>query len=234
MSIDAEQTGYELTFFIAQLSSATEAQNVLFDLIFRHATASSVQLAAPKSGLYQSSHEAAPKADKTGPEIVVDLVAIFASLTPSERAAIAGQLKQMSYEKGDTLVEPGTVLQSLFIVGNGVLSVTRGDASGERELLRFGPGDTFGEISLLTGISCGATVTALSHATVYELEKKDLAPILEARPQIAHELSRALAQQQAAGRALTTAELNKAEAKGRLNAWFSERIHKLFELTSSH
>jgi CRP-like cAMP-binding protein len=78
------------------------------------------------------------------------------------------------------------------------------------------------------------SVTALAPCTVYELAKMDLAPILEARPQIAHELSRALAQQQAAGRALTTAELNKAEAKGRLSAWFSERIRKLFELTSSH
>jgi CRP-like cAMP-binding protein len=36
-------------------------------------------------------------------------------------------------------------------------------------------------------------------STVYELAKTDLAPILEARPQIAQELSRALAQRQARG-----------------------------------
>jgi CRP-like cAMP-binding protein len=134
----------------------------------------------------------------------------------------------MSHEKG--VVEPGSVLQSLFIVGAGVLSVTRRDDGGETELLRFGPGDTFGEIGLLTGKSCGASVTALAPCTVYELAKTDLAPILEARPQIAHELSRALAQQQVAGRAFVTAELDKSEMKGRLSTWFSERIHKLFEL----
>jgi small-conductance mechanosensitive channel/CRP-like cAMP-binding protein len=230
MSIDAAQTGYELTFFIEQLGSATEAQNELFDLIFRHATAAGVQLAAPKNGPYPAYSEETRTTEKTGPEIVLDLAAIFAALIPTERAEIAAKLKRISYEKGDTLVEPGTVLQSLFVVGSGVLSVTRRDSGGETELLRFGPGDTFGEISLLTGASCGASVTALSHATVYELAKKDLAPILEARPQVAHELSRALAQQQAAGRALPTAELGKTEAKGRLSAWFSERIHKLFEL----
>ena len=161
---------------------------------------------------------------------MLDLVPIFSTLMPSERAAIATKLKQTSYEKGDTLVEPGTVLQSLFIVGSGVLSVTLRNNGGETELLRFGPGDTFGEIGLLTGTSCGATVTALAPSTVYELAKTNLAPILAA---IAHELSRALAQQQAAGRALATAELDKSEAKRRLSAWFSERIHKLFELTSS-
>jgi small-conductance mechanosensitive channel/CRP-like cAMP-binding protein len=234
VSIDAAQTGYELTFFIEQLGSATEAQNELFDLIFRHATAAGAQLAAPKNGSYQSPGDEALKKEKTGPEIVLDLVPIFSSLMPSERAAIAAKLKQTSYETGDTLVEPETVLQSLFIVGNGVLSVTLQNSGGETELLRFGPGDTFGEIGLLTGASCRATVTALAPSTVYELAKTNLAPILEARPQIAYELSRALAQQQAAGRVLTTAELDKTEAKGRLSAWFSERIHKLFELTRSH
>ena len=237
MSIDAAQTGYELTFFIEQLGSTTEAQNELFDLIFRHVTAAGAQLAAPKNGSYQSPQfpgDEALKKEKTGPEIVLDLVPIFSSLMPSERAAIAAKLKQTSYETGDTLVEPETVLQSLFIVGNGVLSVTLQNSGGETELLRFGPGDTFGEIGLLTGASCRATVTALAPSTVYELVKTNLAPILEARPQIAYELSRALAQQQAAGRVLTTAELDKTEAKGRLSAWFSERIHKLFELTRSH
>jgi CRP-like cAMP-binding protein len=139
----------------------------------------------------------------------------------------------MSYETGDIMIESETVLQSLFIVGNGVLSVTRRDGGGETELLRFGPGDTFGELGLLTGASCGASITALAPSSVYELAKADLAPILEARPQIALELSRALAQLQAAGRALTTVEADKIEAKGRLSTWFSERIHKLFELTSA-
>jgi small-conductance mechanosensitive channel len=230
LSIDAAQTGYELTFFVEQLSSATEAQNELFDLIFRHVAAAGAQLAAPKNGASQILIEETRKTEKTGPETALDLAAIFTALMPSERADIAAKLKQISYEKGDKVIEPGSVLQSLFIVGSGVLSVTRSDGGGERELLRFGPGDTFGEISLLTGASCGASITALSHATVYELAKTDLAPVLEARPQVARELSLLLAQQQAAGRALPAAEPGKAGAKGTLSAWFSDRIHKLFEL----
>ena len=79
-----------------------------------------------------------------------------------------------------------------------------------------------------------ANITALAPSTVYEFAKTDLAPILEARPQIAQELGRALAQQQVAGRALATAELDKTEATRRLSTWFSERIHKLFELTSAN
>src|ERR1700730_2796338 len=233
-SIDASQTGYEITFFVDQLDSATAAQNELFDLIFRNVSAAGSQLAAPKNGPYPAREEDAVKTEKTGPEIMLDLVAIFATLMPNERASIAAKLKQISYEKGDTLVEPGTVLQSLFIVGNGVLSVARRDRSGETELLRFGPGDIFGEIELLTGASWRGGVTALAPSTVYELAKRDLAPVLEARPQIAQELSRALAQQQTAGRALATVERDEAEEKGGLSTWFSERIHELFDLRRAH
>ncbi|MGH6937370.1 MAG: mechanosensitive ion channel family protein, partial [Methylocella sp.] len=100
-SIDAAQTGYELTFFIEQPGSATETQNELFDLIFRHVTAAGAQFAAPKNGLHQSPQplgDEALKKEKTGPEIVLDLVPIFSTLMPSERAAIAAKLKQTSYE----------------------------------------------------------------------------------------------------------------------------------------
>jgi CRP-like cAMP-binding protein len=206
----------------------------LFDLIFRHVSASGAQLAAPKNEPYQIHDEEGQKTEKTRPEKVLDLVPIFATLMQNERASIAPKLTQLSYEKGDTLVEPGTVLQSLFIVGNGVLSVTKRDKSGETELLRFGPGDVFGEIGLLTGASCGASVTALAPSTVYELAKRDLAPVLEARPQIAQELSRALAQQQNAGRALAVVERDESEEKGKLSTWFSERIHELFDLRRAH
>jgi small-conductance mechanosensitive channel/CRP-like cAMP-binding protein len=230
VSIDATQTGYELTFFIEQPGFETEAQNDLFDQIFRHVTAAGAHLASPKSGPNQARDEEALNIEKTGPENVLDLVALFANLTPKERAAITVKLKQASYETGETFVEPGTVLHSLFIVGDGVLSVMRRDNRGETEVLRFGPGDHFGEIGLLTGSSSGASVTALAPSTIYELTKTDLAPILEARPQIAQELSRALAQQQAAGRALATPKLSKTETTGRLSAWFSERICELFEL----
>jgi len=233
-AIDASQTGYEITFFVEQLDSATAAQNELFDLIFRHVAVAGAQLAAPKNGPHPAREEETVKTEKTGPERMLDLVAIFATLMPNERASIAAKLKQISYEKGDTLVEPGTVLQSLFIVGKGVLSATKRDKSGETELLRFGPGDVFGEIGLLAGASCGASVTALAPSTVYELAKRDLAPVLEARPQIAQELSRALAQQQNAGRALAAAERDETEEKGRLSTWFSERIHELFDLKRAH
>ena len=84
-SIDASQTGYEVTFFVDQLDSATAVQNDLFDLIFRHVAVAGAQLAAPKNGHYPAREEEAVKTEKTGPERMLDLVAIFATLMPNER-----------------------------------------------------------------------------------------------------------------------------------------------------
>jgi hypothetical protein len=41
-----------------------------------------------------------------------------------------------------------------------------------------------------------ATLKALVPVTTYELAKEDLAPVLEARPDVSHELCRALAKRQ--------------------------------------
>ncbi len=97
--------------------------------------------------------------------------------------------------------------------------------------LRFGPGDYFGEMGLLANKPTIANITALAPGTVYELTKADLRPILEARPEIAQELSRAMAQRLEAGQALTAIELDKTVPVRGSSAWLSMQMHRLFELS---
>jgi CRP-like cAMP-binding protein len=163
------------------------------------------------------------------PEMSLELVAIFATLTIAERVAIAAKLKQHSYDQGEILLEPGRVLQSLFIVASGVLSLIR----DEVELMRLGPGDHFGEIGLLTGAPSIGKITALTPVIVYELAKTDLAPILEARPEISQELCRALARRQATGRSTAAAEMDHTVPTNRLTSWFSDRIHRLLDIANA-
>jgi len=229
-SIDAMQTEFGINFFVDRLDSDTDAQNELFDLISRHAAAAGARLAPPKNAPYQPRDDAALTIKDLIPDTVLTLAGIFGCLTLDERVAIGAKLKKASYEKGDVLVKPDDVLQSLFIVGSGVLSGTRPDNLGEKEWLRFGPGDYFGEMGLLAGKGATGNITALAPSTVYELTKADLRPILEARPEIAQELSRAMAQRLEMGRGLTTVELDRTVPMGS-SAWFSQHIRRLFELS---
>jgi len=231
-SINATCTEFEITFFVEELASSTRAQNQLFDLIFRHLAVAGVDLATAQDQPEPVIGDQASIKLTTGRERLLELVAIFASLTTEEREAIASKLKQKSYDKGETLVEPGTVLHSLFIIGTGVVSLTREESEGEIELLRIGPGDHFGEIGMLTGAPATAKISALIPATVYELAKNDLSPILEARSEVSQGLCRALAQRQAAGQLVASNELAKAVPANRLTTWFSERLHRLYDIAS--
>ena len=231
-SINATYTEFEITFFVEELGSSTRAQNQLFDLIFRHLAAAGIDLATTQNQAGRAVEDQATQATKTGPEKLLELVEIFASLSSDERKAIAAKLKQKSYDQGEMLLEPGTVLQSLFIVGSGVLSFTREESEGEIELLRLGPGDHYGEIGMLTGAPSTAKITALIPATVYELANDDLSPILQARPEVSQGLCRALAQRQAAGQLDASAELAEAVRANRLTTWFSERLHRLYDMAN--
>jgi CRP-like cAMP-binding protein len=231
LSIDAMQTEFEINLFVDRLDSDIDAQNELFDLISRHAIAAGARLAPPKNASYRARDDAALSIKEPHPDIVLNLAGIFGCLTSDERATIVAKLKKASYEKGDVLVKPDAVLQSLFIVGSGVLSVTRPDDVGEEEWLRFGPRDYFGEMGLLAGKRATANITALAPFTLYELTKADLRPILEARPEIAQELSRAMAHRLEMGRGLMAAELDTTMPTRGSSAWFSQHIRRLLELS---
>lgn len=159
----------------------------------------------------------------------MDLVAIFAGLTEDERRTFAAKTKQTSWDADANLVEPGQVLHSLFIIGAGVVSLTVVGSEGEIELLRLGPGDHFGEIGMLTGHAAEATLKALLPVTTYELAKGDLAPVLEARPEVSQELCRALAKRQAAGQLIASPDIDKGLPPSRVVLWFSDRLHRLFD-----
>jgi len=228
-AINATYIEFEIAFFVEELASTVKAQNELFDFIYRHLAAADIDLASPQNGPIADGEV---RKSGTGIDRLLELVAIFATFTPEERSVIAAKLKEKSYDEGEILVAPGAVLQSLFIVGNGVLSFTREEIEGDIELLRLGPGDHFGEIGMLTGAGAIAKLSALIPTTVYELAKADLTPILEARPQVAQELCRALARRQAVAGLEASPELDEILPKHRLTSWFSERLHRLYDVVN--
>jgi len=232
-SINANFTEFEITFFVEELASSTRAQNQLFDLIFRHLAVAGINLATAPGQTERIVGDRVSTKLNDGPERLLELVAIFASLTAEERQAIAAKLKPKFYDKDEILVEPGTNLHSLFIVGTGVLSVTREESEGEIEVMRMGPGDHFGEMGMLTGAPAKSKISALIAATVYELTKDDLSPTLQARPGVSHGLCRLLAERQAAGQLVPSGELTEAVPANRLTTWFSERLHRLYDIASA-
>ena len=127
------------------------------------------------------------------------LVGLFKALSAEEISALAGKLTQRVITPGEIAVAQGVAGENLFIVEAGVLEVTRGVAGSGSEMVgRLGPGDHFGETSLLAGEMLGATATALTTVTLYVLAKADLAPLLDERPALVKEFCAIVAHQRRA------------------------------------
>ncbi len=232
-AIAATSTEFDISFFVEELAHSTRAQNELFDHISRHLAAAGINLAANQSQPGWPLPAGVLQTAETTAERAIGLVTIFAGLTEGERKTLAAKSKHKHYEAGENLVEPGHVLHSLFVIGAGVVSITRVLSEGEIELMRIGPGDHFGEIGLLTGAAAEVTLKALVPVTTYELTKDDLAPMLEARPDVSHELCRALARRQMAGQLIASPDIDKSVPPSRVATWFSDRLHRLFDLANA-
>jgi CRP-like cAMP-binding protein len=225
--MDAAAVAFEVTFFVDDLHAAAAVQNELFDLVHRHLAAAGIALAASDG---QAVAAGKPMSDA---ERLLEQVRIFANLKPEERAGLAAKLKRTRHEAGETLLHTGTVLQSLFLIGAGVVSLSHEVGGRRSEVLRLGPGDHYGEVGMLTGKPAWGWITALTPVVLYELAKADLTPLLEARPQVAQDLSHELAQRQAESHTVAAVEPGGAEPSTNMSAWFYAQLRKLFDAGGS-
>ena len=119
---------------------------------------------------------------------LIKAIPIFSELTPDEQAALAATATVRTYRKGDIIARRGEMLPSLMIVRIGVIARLNGDGDAQ-EIGHLAPGDFFGETGLLAAIGETATLRAVSHVVVYEIDQQSFAPLLLDRPEMAEDLA---------------------------------------------
>lgn len=125
--------------------------------------------------------------------------ALFADLRPEETEELARAAMQRLCYAPEPILHQGSPGTSLFILNEGLLGVWMRDAQGlDKQVAQIQPGEFFGELSLLTGEPRGATVIPVTDCLVTEIGKEAMSKLLQARPELADILSRALAGRQAA------------------------------------
>ena len=110
---------------------------------------------------------------------------LFSSFEPEALVEIITSTELRSYNEGDIIVTEGEAGSSLFLVVGGSVKVfTRTEDGGNMPLAELGPGDFFGEVSLLTGRPRTATITASTEVTAIELDRTNLDRIAEGHPEV--------------------------------------------------
>jgi len=210
---------YRVEFVIDDFAEAPAARSDVAGRIWLHLAWAGIRMDGPPLA---SPGNAESDAERTATlEKALTRISLFAPLSFDERGTIAARLRTHKVMAGTPLVRAGESGDSMFLISEGVLIVkTRTENGEENEVSRLGPGDYFGEMSLLTGTPRSANVMALTDGWVHELAKDDLAPIMAARPALPRELGRVLAARQR-----SLAEAGKAEARpDETDESYAERI----------
>ncbi len=142
---------------------------------------------------------------------------LFAGLDGAELGQLAAAALEHRLGQGTTVLEAGTPGRSLFVVVEGLVEVLVQAPKGpEQRVSTLGPGSCFGEFALLCGEPRAATVRTLCQSRLFEIDRDALAPILEANPGLALDLSATLERRRSGTReALEARRGNGAEAPTR-------------------
>jgi CRP/FNR family cyclic AMP-dependent transcriptional regulator len=109
---------------------------------------------------------------------------LFSSLSRRSLARIAGSAKVVKHPAGKELVTEGAVGVGFHLIVEGTASVK---VNGKRRA-EIGPGQYFGEMSLIDGGPRSATITTDTPLTTIYLSAWNFGPILKSEPDVARAL----------------------------------------------
>jgi CRP/FNR family cyclic AMP-dependent transcriptional regulator len=122
----------------------------------------------------------------------VDLGSIwlFSSCTATQLRAVRRAVEEVTVPKDTILVAEGADGDEFSLILEGTAAVRRGN----RVVARLGPGNYFGELSLLDGRPRSATIVSTSPMRLLVLERERFDALLDSTPALATKLLQAMAQ----------------------------------------
>jgi CRP-like cAMP-binding protein len=123
-----------------------------------------------------------------GKEVLDSLRAIplFAAVGDEDLESIAPLLIERRVPKHQTIVEEGLTGDYMYVIREGEVKVTKLSGDGREKILELlGPGDFFGEMSLLDNSVRSASVKTLTETRVMALSRSDFLKELRHNPDLA-------------------------------------------------
>jgi small-conductance mechanosensitive channel/CRP-like cAMP-binding protein len=122
-------------------------------------------------------------------------VSLFKPLTDKEIESLVDHLRYSPFTKGETATKQGNVAHWLYVLVTGKVEVRiRGEEGLSKDVACIEAPGFFGEMGLMTGEPRQADVIALTDIECYRLDKTAFDHVMKARPEVAAEFSRTLAE----------------------------------------
>jgi small-conductance mechanosensitive channel/CRP-like cAMP-binding protein len=160
-------------------------------------------------------------------------ITLFKPLTDKEIESLVDHLRYSPFTKGETATKQGNVAHWLYVLVTGKVEVrVRGEEGLSKDVACIEAPGFFGEMGLMAGEPRQADVIALTDIECYRLDKNAFNHVMQARPEVASEFSRVLAERRvelwSVKEGLTEAE--KAQRKKTEEERIFARIKEFFAL----
>lgn len=166
-------------------------------------------------------HFVLKKKHELASEILGELskVHILRSLPPEEIQGLVPFVESIHYKKAERIFEQGDKGDALYLMRSGQIGIAVRsksqvlDEAGETSVATLDPGDSFGEMALLTGEVRSASATAVTDVDLWRITKENFDHLIASSPSLTLAVSRLLAQR------LSTTTLQRAEAEKDRMRW---------------
>ena len=130
------------------------------------------------------------------PQHFLQRIKLFSGLSVDECQEVVKRMKRRDFPPNQIIVREGAPGNSMFFITAGLVEIRKKDANTGIDFLltEMGPGQNFGEMSLLTGKPRTASVTSMQPTTCAVLEQKDFHDLFLSYPKIGLALTTILAE----------------------------------------
>src|SRR5262249_48770479 len=101
------------------------------------------------------------------------------------RAELVTRVHRKNYKAAEPIFQLGAPGHSMMVILQGAVRVSLPAPTGRKMILAdLGIGDVLGEVTLLDGKGRSAEATAITNCSLAVLERRDVMPFLEKRPEV--------------------------------------------------
>lgn len=123
-------------------------------------------------------------------DTLIAISPIFSPLSVEERRNLVSSFSPRNFKKGEFIIREEEEGDRMYFVRTGEVEVTTKKEGSHISLAKLGPGDFFGEVSVITEKPRTASVTALTEVNVVEILKDEIHEEIRTHPEILEILNR--------------------------------------------
>jgi small-conductance mechanosensitive channel len=180
---------YELRYWLEDYARFHEIDDLVSERVWYQLERAGLAFAYPV--IRQHQYAAGPLRVTTFASVTPEALhgELFAPLSADERKQLASGARRRRFGPGEVVVREGDSTSSMFLIESGLVGISaRNETGASQKVAILESGAAFGEISLLTGEPRLATAKAATEATLIEIDKETLAPLLRANPSLVEKL----------------------------------------------